>query len=124
MAKKIENIREYLESERERLRENLVVITGQGIDERQDNRSFGKKEETSTAYSELERRSANVGNVKEQLSEVEHALDKLINGTYGLCDECGGFIPSERLEVLPQTSLCLPCKVKQSKSPSKSDVAR
>ena len=46
----------------------------------------------------------------ELLSEVERALRKLEQGTYGTCDVCGRAIPPERLAIRPQAALCVGCK--------------
>jgi DnaK suppressor protein len=113
------NIREYLEGERNRLLEELALKIGQRNDEIREGSSPGKTEEAATAYSELEKRSVHTGNIKERLSEVEHALGKLGNGTYGMCDCCGKPIPPARLEALPQTTYCIDCKVRMSKAPIK-----
>lgn len=43
------------------------------------------------------------------LDEIESALRRLADGTYGLCEGCTGPIPAERLEVRPRTTLCVPC---------------
>lgn len=42
--------------------------------------------------------------------EVLLALEKINNGTYGVCESCEQEIESERLEALPVTSLCIECK--------------
>jgi DnaK suppressor protein len=124
MAKRTENIREYLEKERERLTESLAAITDQSIvAERPEATSFGKEDEVATQSLEIERRLILTLRTREQLAEIQHALNKLMNGTYGLCDACGSLITPERLEALPQASLCLPCKVKQSKSLSRVGIA-
>ena len=44
------------------------------------------------------------------LAEIEGALRRLEQGTYGTCERCTRPIPRERLEVLPMTSLCTPCQ--------------
>ena len=44
------------------------------------------------------------------LREIEHALEKLSDGTYGRCDSCGAPIEPARLSALPHSSLCLACK--------------
>ncbi len=44
---------------------------------------------------------------QEQLREVESALTRLEDGTYGTCRVCGKEIPVERLEAVPWTSLCI-----------------
>ena len=40
--------------------------------------------------------------LRAQLNEVEHALTKFENGTYGICERCGRPIPLARLRVLPE----------------------
>ena len=44
------------------------------------------------------------------LGEIEAALEKLDQGTYGICEDCENAIPPQRLEVLPFTSVCIDCK--------------
>ena len=43
------------------------------------------------------------------LHEVMAALARLDAGTYGRCNQCGGTIGIERLEILPQTPTCMRC---------------
>ena len=45
--------------------------------------------------------------IEGELADVEHALRRLDDGTYGTCEACGKVIPDERLEVLPATRFCL-----------------
>jgi len=42
--------------------------------------------------------------------EVQLAIVKIDNGTYGVCESCDQEIEPERLEALPSTSLCIECK--------------
>jgi RNA polymerase-binding transcription factor DksA len=42
-------------------------------------------------------------------TDVVRALEKLDEGTYGLCDRCGALIPEERLEARPWSVLCVRC---------------
>lgn len=44
------------------------------------------------------------------LADVEAALDRMRHGTYGSCVHCAQRLPSERLEVVPQAALCMPCQ--------------
>lgn len=44
------------------------------------------------------------------LSQIEAALEKIENGSYGKCEKCGKPIPQGRLEVLPYATHCVPCK--------------
>ncbi len=44
-----------------------------------------------------------------RLAEVEAALARLADGSYGTCESCGQAIPAERLEVRPAARRCVPC---------------
>jgi DnaK suppressor protein len=48
-------------------------------------------------------------NERTRLQEVDEALDHIGNGTYGICEECGGPISLKRLEVRPVAKYCVPC---------------
>ena len=45
--------------------------------------------------------------------EVIRALERIKDGTYGVCESCEQEIESERLEALPVTSLCIECKKRE-----------
>jgi DnaK suppressor protein len=46
---------------------------------------------------------------KEEIEEIDRAVDKMKSGSYGRCELCGKSIPLKRLKVLPATRLCLKC---------------
>ncbi len=46
-------------------------------------------------------------NVEHLLVQVDRALKKIEEGTYGLCDRCGKPIEESRLQVMPEATLCL-----------------
>jgi DnaK suppressor protein len=48
-----------------------------------------------------------------RLQEVEDALERIENGSYGKCDVCGSMISAPRLEALPFARLCVECQSKQ-----------
>ena len=110
-------LRSRLESERKHLLQELELLLASAhpTDERREGSPFGKREEEATETSELEKRLALEQRTRGLLADVEHALQKFEQGTYGLCDKCGQPILRERLEALPQASLCLQCKEKESK---------
>ena len=45
--------------------------------------------------------------------KIEQALEKIDNGTFGICEECEEDIPEGRLKARPVTTLCIACKRKQ-----------
>lgn len=50
-----------------------------------------------------------------RLAMINRALDRINQGTYGLCLLCGKEIPSERLEVLPYAALCVSCQTQEER---------
>ncbi len=116
-AANLKIVRLRLENDRKRLLEQLEQLkasrpTG---DERREGSPFGKREEEATETAELENRMALEKRILDQLAEVENALKKFDEGTYGLCEVCGQPIPPARLEALPQARLCMTCKAKQAR---------
>ena len=47
------------------------------------------------------------------LKKVEKALQKIEEGTYGICENCGECIGYERLKLRPVAELCIKCKLEQ-----------
>jgi DnaK suppressor protein len=44
-----------------------------------------------------------------QLSQIREALERMDEGTFGVCEECGGDIPFERLFIFPEAPACAAC---------------
>jgi DnaK suppressor protein len=44
------------------------------------------------------------------LQDVAEALSRMEEGRYGVCVQCAGPVEVERLEILPQTALCMGCQ--------------
>jgi len=72
---------------------------------------FGKRagDHTSDAVMQMQR-SISAGQLHNLTLEIDRALAKLEDGSYGICDACGGPIAEERLEALPWATLCVACK--------------
>ncbi|MCP4681758.1 MAG: RNA polymerase-binding protein DksA [Desulfobacterales bacterium] len=47
------------------------------------------------------------------IKKIKEAIDRLEDGTYGVCEECGEDISEARLKARPVTTLCIDCKKKQ-----------
>jgi DnaK suppressor protein len=47
---------------------------------------------------------------KQKLKQIDDALDRIEENTYGLCEECGVKIPRARLKVVPFAKYCVECK--------------
>jgi DnaK suppressor protein len=44
------------------------------------------------------------------IGKIKDAIERIENGTYGICEECGEDISEERLLARPVTTLCIDCK--------------
>lgn len=49
------------------------------------------------------------------LSQIENALERIEEGTYGQCEECGVKIPKSRLNAIPFATLCVRCAEEQER---------
>src|SRR3954447_3962779 len=58
-------------------------------------------DEISSQLAEIESR---------ELSQIEHALKRIVQGYYGRCEFCGGKIAEARLNALPYTNSCIDCQ--------------
>ena len=94
-----------LEAELEQMHSEATVS-----EERREGSPFGKREEEATETLELEKR------LGLEIAAIEHTIDKIEKGTYGICDNCGKPIAEERLEALPQANLCIECKALLAKN--------
>lgn len=52
-------------------------------------------------------------NRRHRIQQIEHALQRLADGTYGRCEQCGTDIPAARLRAFPAATLCVTCKSEQ-----------
>lgn len=98
--------REMLEEKRE-LKEQLSQL------EKDEYEGVGYGNHMADDGTEAFEQTVDIGirrGVELSLERVNHALEKLENGTYGICEDCGGRIDRARLEALPQAVYCLDCQ--------------
>ena len=53
------------------------------------------------------------GREQQVLPKIDKALERIQKGEYGVCEDCGGEIGMNRLEVRPFATLCIKCKEEQ-----------
>jgi DnaK suppressor protein len=102
-------MREVLEAERSQLARQLGDLSAAPRDPMAAV-SFGKRvgEGTAQAVERITQTSA-FRSLSAKLRDVERALAKLDEGTYGACDACGALIPEERLAAIQWATLCVRC---------------
>jgi len=96
---------EKLEQQRKEALEKLEHLR---IDLR--NMAEPSADETDTDAYEREKLWALAQTVERKLRSIEEAIELAQNGAYGLCQSCGQRIEPARLEILPETTLCLECQ--------------
>jgi DnaK suppressor protein len=69
--------------------------------------------DVGTEASEQELTLDLLGNGKEVLEQVDAALARIEDGTYGQCEECGHAIAKARLDAIPYAALCVKCASRQ-----------
>ena len=106
--------RQRLADERERLVEVRSTFDAEGLTEESESDSVGElssydqhQADMGTETFEREKDLSILEQVEAELADVEHALRRLDEGTYGTCEVDGKPIPEERLEAMPATRLCL-----------------
>ena len=102
-------VRATLEATRDELRAELAQLTAAPRDP-MGAVSFGKRvgEGTTQAVERIAQVDA-AKRLDAKLRDVERALAKLDEGTYGACDGCGAEIPVERLDAIPWATFCVHC---------------
>jgi RNA polymerase-binding protein DksA len=55
-------------------------------------------------------------NARATLTQIDRAMEKLENGSYGRCDKCGKPIGQGRLDIAPFATLCVDCKRLQERN--------
>jgi RNA polymerase-binding transcription factor DksA len=56
-----------------------------------------------------------LASTRETLFQSQYALARIAEGSYGLCEQCGGAIGKLRLQAFPRASLCVACKQRQER---------
>jgi len=104
-------IRRELEQQRKALLNEAGVMIGQGLMIGSENLPDLGDQATAVADQNFMLRLKE----REQklLKKIDEALDRIAQGTFGVCESCGGEISFKRLKARPVTTLCIECKTKQ-----------
>lgn len=106
--KKLEHFRNKIYEEIHRLRGGLSNLSDdfEGVI---DSKS-AEFEETARLERDRDILSSILSIDSEEMNELEEALKRLRDGTYGICVDCGNEIPEARLEARPTTVRCIDCQ--------------
>jgi DnaK suppressor protein len=56
-----------------------------------------------------------LGILADNEEQIERALARILDGRYGICEDCGGRIPDERLRIRPEATRCVPCQARSER---------
>jgi RNA polymerase-binding transcription factor DksA len=99
--------RAQLQAEHDRLTGQLLDL---GLDRDSYDEGFADSGQVTAERGEVE---ALAGTLRETLQDIDAALGKIEQGTYGLCESCGRPIAEARLEAMPAARLCIACASKR-----------
>ena len=116
-AKEIKILKEKLLAEKNRLEGDLKSFAQKDPEMKDDwdskfpqmDKGLQTEDEMSDEVEEYGNELATEYPLEEQLRDVNLALEKIENGKYGICEDCGEEIPSARLQTNPAAKLCMGC---------------
>jgi len=111
MSIDLDRFRRELEAEQARLRHALTAVNHEGsLLEETGDLAIGSGDHIADSATDTFMRELDEGleeNAEHLLEEIEGALRRIDEGTYGVCDACGRSIGEERLEAVPYATLCI-----------------
>ncbi|NJN17656.1 MAG: conjugal transfer protein TraR [Oscillochloris sp.] len=105
-----EQIRTRLEQERHELMSQQDALSIQNENQASD---YGAGQHGADDATELFMRERNIAlrnNADDIIAQIDVALERLDEGSYGTCERCGQPIGEERLEALPYATRCITCQ--------------
>ncbi|RFU38441.1 conjugal transfer protein TraR [Actinomadura logoneensis] len=101
--------RARLEEQRAELDRSIRILTGERP------ATEGSAADAGAWLTATERVEASLASLRRQRAAVQAALERLGDGTYGLCVTCGKPVPPGRLEARPDAARCVPCQSKRDR---------
>lgn len=116
-TEELAGIKAELEADVKRLTAELVGIEHEIADLIDDSGDGAGDDQADAGTKSFEREHefSLAQNSRETLDQCEHALARIADGTYGICESCETPIGKLRLQAFPRATLCLPCKQKQER---------
>ncbi|MFN8590808.1 MAG: TraR/DksA C4-type zinc finger protein [Thermomicrobiales bacterium] len=112
---KLDTLREQLEARKSELLSDMSYMSQEmqsiGVDQDDENGSIGNHiADDGSNVVEAERIVTVTEDFQYILAQVNTALDRMNEGTYGICQRCGRPIADERLEAFPYVAYCIECQ--------------
>jgi RNA polymerase-binding protein DksA len=116
-AKELRAVRGELEEDLERLQHEIAESEQDLADmlaDASDNAGDDQADTGSKTF-EREHEMSLANNARDMLLQVERALHRIDDGTYGICERCGNPIGKARLQAFPRATLCVTCKQREER---------
>lgn len=105
--------------ERNEMIEETGLGTSQGDQLQEDSTVDNHPADLGTEMFEREKDLGLRSNNNRRLREIDISLERMESGLYGVCEDCGGTIGEERLEVFPSATTCIGCQRKREELPDR-----
>lgn len=97
---------EFLEKQRETILKKIDQLQAE-VSEAKYDEIGDAPEDNALEYEEFQENVAVSNEAKVELELLKHALIKIDEGKYGICEQCGGPIEPGRLEASPEAKFCV-----------------
>jgi DnaK suppressor protein len=112
----LEKIRQSLEKEKQELLHRIDELSLQDPFSDPDRVNDNAANDTeANEESSHDRFTAMIDELKQRLMDIDNALIRISDRSYGFCSECGNMIDTDRLSILSTATLCLDCEKKRKK---------
>jgi RNA polymerase-binding transcription factor DksA len=112
----LDELRKHLEEDKKRTNDRIAQLSAQDPfsdpDRANDNAASDSEASEESSH---DRFAAMVEELEKRLVDIDAALSRIADGTYGFCTTCKKMIDTDRLAILPTAILCLTCE-KEKKS--------
>lgn len=116
-AKELDEVRAELTADIERITHELDGFEADlaGLIKDSGDGAGDDQADTGAKNFEREHEYSLAQNSRGLVEQSLHALERIEDGSYGICEQCGEAIGKLRLQAFPRASLCLSCKAKQER---------
>ncbi|MEP7090759.1 MAG: TraR/DksA C4-type zinc finger protein, partial [Nocardioidaceae bacterium] len=116
-AAELTEVRTELDTDRSRLRSELNLAEHELHDLMRDAGDGAGNDQADVGSTTFERdhEMTLANNAREMLAQIERAIARIENGSYGVCESCGEPIGKMRVMAFPRATLCLSCKQREER---------
>jgi DnaK suppressor protein len=113
----LKEVQTQLAGDVDRLTGELAEVEGDlaGMIENSGEGAGHDQADVGSASFERDQEMVIVNNARDMLDQSQHALERIADGTFGKCENCGNAIGKNRLMAFPRATMCLRCKQREER---------